>query len=156
MAEIIDGVTGRMHRALYNHHLRVEMPDDLPLIPVDYVQIEQVFTNLISNSTKYAPAGTEILLRFSLEGGDWLLARITNQGPPVASEHLARIFDKFYRVTDAEKVSGTGLGLSICKGIIEAHEGMIWAENLPEGFTFSIKLPVTLAGKRAPEVRTEA
>jgi len=153
--EIVDHAAVRMQRALENHQLRVEIPEDLPLIPVDYVQIEQVFINLISNSTKYAPEDSEILIRASVPEQDSLLVQVTNQGPPVVPEHLARIFDKFYRVTNAEKVSGTGLGLSICKGIIESHGGKIWAENLDEGFTFGFTLPLTWEGVNPPFVESD-
>ena len=109
------------------------MPDDLPLVPTDYVMIEQVFTNLLSNSAKYAPPGTEIHISARKEG-DGLHVQVINQGPSVPERDLERIFDKFYRVTAADRVTGTGLGLSICKGIIEAHGGKIWAENQP-GFS---------------------
>jgi two-component system sensor histidine kinase KdpD len=77
---------------------------------------------------------------------DTILIRFINQSPPVPEEHLEHIFDKFFRITKADKVTGTGLGLSICKGIIEAHGGKIWAENSPEGFCFNISLPLTLDG----------
>ncbi|RPI32805.1 MAG: DUF4118 domain-containing protein [Chloroflexota bacterium] len=155
LPEIVDVVIGRMHRTLGNTPLRVEIPDELPLVPVDYMQMEQVFTNLISNSFKYAPAGSEIRIRAKAIHPDNLLVQVTNQGPPVEAEHLERIFDKFYRVTYADKVSGTGLGLSICKGIIEAHGGRIWAENLPEGFTFHFTLPLTWDGMQPPLVKSE-
>jgi two-component system, OmpR family, sensor histidine kinase KdpD len=59
---------------------------------------------------------------------------------------LERIFDKFYRITATDRVTGTGLGLSICKGIIEAHEGRIWAENMPDGLAFNFTLPLTWEG----------
>ena len=78
--------------------------------------------------------------------------KVSNQGPTVPQEHLDRIFDKFYRVTDADRVTGTGLGLSICKGIIEAHGGHIWAENLPDGFAFNFTLPLTLDGTPPPHL----
>jgi two-component system sensor histidine kinase KdpD len=71
-----------------------------------------------------------------------VVARVINHGPPVPEEHLDRIFDKFHRVTAADRVTGTGLGLSICKGIVEAHGGRIWAENLPDGLAFSFTLPL--------------
>ena len=74
------------------------------------------------------------------------MIQVINQSPPVPEEHLEHIFDKFFRITEADKVTGTGLGLSICKGIIEAHDGKIWAENLPVGFAFKITLPLTLDG----------
>jgi two-component system sensor histidine kinase KdpD len=84
------------------------------------------------------------------------MIQVTNQGPPVPQEHLERIFDKFYRITDAERVTGTGLGLSICKGIIEAHGGRIWAENLPGRFAFIFCLPLTWHGKSPATVQPEA
>ena len=79
-----------------------------------------------------------------------------NQGPPVPAEHLSHIFDKFYRVTAADRVTGTGLGLSICKGIIEAHAGRIWAENLPDGIAFNFTLPLIWAGSQPPRLPPEA
>ena len=77
-------------------------------------------------------------------------------GPPVPPEHLDHIFDKFYRVNAADRVTGTGLGLSICKGIVEAHGGRIWAENLPAGLAFNFTLPLAWAGTAAPRPVPEA
>jgi two-component system sensor histidine kinase KdpD len=72
--------------------------------------------------------------------------QVSNQGPHVPLEHLERIFDKFYRTTNADRITGTGLGLSICKGIIEAHHGRIWAENLTNGMAFNFTLPLIWDG----------
>jgi two-component system sensor histidine kinase KdpD len=155
LGEIVDVVIKRMYRPLASYHLRVEIPDDLPLVPVDYMQIEQVFTNLISNSTKYAPPESEILIQARATDAEWILVQLTNQSPFVAPKHLERIFDKFYRVTNADKVTGTGLGLSISKGIVEAHGGRMWAENRPEGFTFNFTLPRTCEGKQPSLVEPE-
>jgi two-component system sensor histidine kinase KdpD len=113
---------------------------------VDFIQIEQVFANLLSNSAKYCPAGTRIMIRARETGGAELLIEVENQGPPIKEEDLARIFDKFYRVTAADRVSGTGLGLSICKGIVEAHGGRIWAENRAGGLAFRFTLPLHSEG----------
>jgi len=118
------------------------VPDDLPLIPVDFVQIQQVFINLIGNSLKYSPDGTIVRVEARHRDPDVVAVRVINYGPLIPEEHLDRIFDKFYRVTAADRVTGTGLGLSICKGIIEAHGGRIWAENLPDGLTFNFTLPL--------------
>jgi two-component system, OmpR family, sensor histidine kinase KdpD len=112
---------------------------------VDYVQMEQVFTNLLSNSLKYAPGHTKICIRAHKEG-EMVHIQVSNQGPQVPLEHLERIFDKFYRTTDADRITGTGLGLSICKGIIEAHQGRIWAENLTKGMAFNFTLPLIWDG----------
>jgi two-component system, OmpR family, sensor histidine kinase KdpD len=148
LAEIVGGVLHRMRATTQNHKIVLDFPDDLPLVQTDYVLMEQVFTNLISNSVKYAPLKSAIQILARVEPGDTVIVTVTNQGPPVAEEHLSRIFDKFYRVTAAEKVTGTGLGLSICKGILEAHGGSIWAENSPQGFTFKFRLPLNSGGAR--------
>ena len=150
LSEIIESVLSRMRHLTESHQLEVDVPENLPLLPVDYVQMEQVFTNLISNSIKYAPAGTVIRIHASAQADSQVLVQVSNQGPPVPDEHLGRIFDKFYRITAADRVTGTGLGLSICKGIIEAHGGRIWAENLPDGFAFNFSLPLTLDGASPP------
>jgi two-component system sensor histidine kinase KdpD len=73
----------------------------------------------------------------------------------VPPEHLEKIFDKFYRITAADRVAGTGLGLSICKGIVEAHGGHIWAENVPGGLAFNFILPLTTDGFEPPHLPME-
>jgi two-component system sensor histidine kinase KdpD len=146
MAEIVQAALARMRTTLRNHRMEVDVSDDLPLVPVDFIQIEQVLANLLSNSAKYSPAGTTIWIRAHAAGKRELIVQVENQSPAVRDEDLRRIFDKFYRVTAADRVSGTGLGLSICKGIVEAHGGRIWAENTPRGLTFQFTLPLSSAG----------
>lgn len=146
LSEIVGSVLARMRRLTDEHKLVIDLPEDMPLLPVDYVQIEQVFTNLLSNSMKYAAAGTVIHISAHTQDESVVHVQVSNQGPKVPEEHLERIFDKFYRITDADRVTGTGLGLSICKGIIEAHGGRIWGENLADGFAFNFTLPLTQDG----------
>lgn len=146
LAEIVTSAIERMRQQTEKHHLDVDISADLPLVPIDYFQIEQVFINLISNSTKYSPEGTTITLHAQRVDGDMLQVTVSNQGPHVPAEHLKRIFDKFYRVTAADRVTGAGLGLSICKGIVEAHGGRIWAKNLTHGFALNFTLPLSVEG----------
>jgi two-component system sensor histidine kinase KdpD len=155
LSEILEGVLSRMRRTLTNFRLDIQLPDDLPLVPVDYSQMEQVFTNLLHNSAKYAPENSLIRVVARVPEADTLIVKVQNEGPQVIPEHLDRIFEKFYRITEPEKVSGTGLGLSICKGIIEAHGGRIWAENIPGGVAFIFTLPLTLDGSPPPQIETE-
>jgi two-component system sensor histidine kinase KdpD len=143
--EIVWGVAGKIRTQLQDHRLVINLPGDLPLVPTDYVMIEQVFINLLSNSIKYAAPGTRIEISAGVED-DALHVRLANQSPPVPEDHLARIFEKFHRITEADRVTGTGLGLSICKGIIEGHGGKIWAANEPGRFVFHFTLPLTLDG----------
>ena len=151
LPEIVGSVLARMKHLAGEHQLEVDVPESLPLVPVDYVQMEQVFTNLVSNSVKYAPEKTVIRLRAFVEG-ESLHVLVSNQGPQVPQEHLERIFDKFFRITAADRVTGTGLGLSICKGIIEAHGGRIWAENVQDGLAFNFTLPLTWDGAPPPKL----
>jgi len=155
LPEVVGGTVVRMRHASEQHRLVINLSDDLPLVPADHVQLDQVFTNLISNSLKYAPVGSTITVTAWAIGGDRVQVQVKNQGPPVPAEHLDHIFDKFYRVTAADRVTGTGLGLSICKGIVEAHGGRIWAENLPDGFSFNFTLPLTWAGAQPPRLPPE-
>jgi two-component system sensor histidine kinase KdpD len=118
--------------------------------------MEQVYTNLFSNSIKYAPEDTPIRVSANVSD-DQAIITICNRSPHVPEEHLEHIFDKFFRITQADKITGTGLGLSICKGLIEAHDGRIWAENVADGFAFKIALPLKLDGThpRLPEDETD-
>jgi len=154
LLEIVESVLARMKNSIGEHQLEVDVPENLPLAPVDFLQMEQVFTNLLSNSVKYAPEKTVIRLRAFMEG-ESLHVLVSNQGPQIPQEHLERIFDKFFRLTAANRVTGTGLGLSICKGIVEAHGGKIWAENLPDGLAFHFILPLTWEGTQPPQLPQE-
>ena len=154
LPEIVGSVLARMKRLTVDHKLEIDVPEGLPLVPVDYVQMEQVFTNLVSNSLKYAPASTLIKIRARVEA-EAIHVQVSNQGPQVHPGDLERIFDKFYRITAADRVTGTGLGLSICKGIVDAHGGHIWAENLPDGLAFNFTLPLTWDGVKPPQIPTD-
>jgi two-component system sensor histidine kinase KdpD len=142
LSELVAAALRRARAASPEHRFEVEIPDDLPLVFVDDALMEQVFNNLFSNSIKYSPPDFAIRIRAQQEDGETLLVQVINQGPPVTEENLERIFERFRRVTAADRITGTGLGLSICKGIIEAHKGRIWAENLPEGFAIQFTLPL--------------
>lgn len=145
IAEIAGSVLNRLRPQLRHHHLELALPEDLPWVPADYVLVEQVLGNLISNSVKYAPRGTRIQLRAQRQG-EAVQISVINEGPPVPPADLPHLFDKFRRFTATDRVTGTGLGLSICKGLVEAHGGRIWAENLAPGFAIHFTLPLNAPG----------
>jgi two-component system phosphate regulon sensor histidine kinase PhoR len=114
------------------------------LVMADPDAMNQVFGNLIENSLKYASAGKRIRV-----GAHALTTEVEftvqDFGPGIASEHLERIFERFYRVDKARsrESGGTGLGLAIVKHIIQAHGGRIWAESvLGKGASFHFTLPL--------------
>jgi two-component system sensor histidine kinase KdpD len=120
----------------------VQVPDDLPLVSVDFVLIVQVLVNLLDNAIRYSAADASIEIAAHL-AGTFLEIEVRDRGMGIPRQDLRRVFDKFYRVQRPESVSGTGLGLAICKGIVEAHGGFIAAENRPGGgtiFTFALPL----------------
>jgi two-component system sensor histidine kinase KdpD len=142
------------------YHIEVQAPDDLPLVPIDHAQIEQVLTNLIENALKYSPSGSTIRIQAEAHGAppSELEVRVADQGIGIASNELRAIFDKFYRVQQVRlpwannrPPSGTGLGLAICAAIISAHGGRIWAESQPgKGSTFIFTLPIPETPPPAP------
>ncbi|MGB7264486.1 MAG: ATP-binding protein [Terracidiphilus sp.] len=123
------------------------------LVMADPDAMHQVFGNLMENALKYAQNGKRI------RAGARLLASeveftIQDFGPGIASEHLERIFERFYRVDKARsrESGGTGLGLAIVKHIVQAHGGRIWAESeLGNGAQFHFTLPLAPAPQSAPQ-----
>ncbi|MEW5961801.1 MAG: ATP-binding protein, partial [Chloroflexota bacterium] len=112
--------------------VKVEVPDDLPLVPLDFVLMVQVLVNLLDNADKYSAPLTPITIRAYLDDSE-LVIEVIDQGIGIPVDELERVFTKFYRVPRANGIGGVGLGLSISRGIVEAHHGRIWAGNRPEG-----------------------
>ena len=118
-------------------------PESLPQVLADREAIHQVFSNLIENAMKYGRSGGRILLgaRLAARGVEFY---VQDFGAGIASEHLPRLFERFYRVDKARsrESGGTGLGLAIAKHIMLAHSGTIRAESeLAHGSTFLFTLP---------------
>ena len=127
---------------LDNRSVTVDVPDDLPLVSMDFVLIERVLVNVIDNGLKYSPPESPIEIRAHMAGA-FVEITVADRGVGIPPEDLTRIFDKFYRVQRPDNVNGTGLGLAIGKGIVDAHGGFISAENRPGGGTIiTIALPV--------------
>jgi two-component system, OmpR family, sensor histidine kinase KdpD len=103
------------------------LPDDLLPVELDYLQIDQVLTNLVENALRYTPAESPIDVTVRAKN-EQVLISVADRGPGVPPADLERIFDKFYRVHPAGYPMGSGLGLAVCKGLVEAHGGRIWAE----------------------------
>jgi two-component system phosphate regulon sensor histidine kinase PhoR len=125
-----------------NVELEVEDTADAT-VNADREAVHQIFTNLIDNALKYAPSGNRIILgaRPSTAGVEFF---VRDFGPGIPSEHLPRLFERFYRVDKARsrESGGTGLGLAIAKHIVLAHGGTISAESeLNHGSSFIFTLP---------------
>ncbi len=121
----------------------VETSDDKVL--GNQFSITETATNLLLNAIKYTPEGGTINVS-AKDDGDYVLVEISDTGIGIPQEELPKVFDEFYRATNAKRIEkdGTGLGLSIAKQIIERHGGRIWVEsNESSGTTFRFTLPKT-------------
>ena len=144
-AEIAGTVLGRIRPRLARHHLIVELPDDLPPVQVDELQIDRVLTNLLDNAFEWTPPGGEIELLARVEAG-MLVVSLANSGPPIPAADLAHLFEKFWK----RRQTGSGLGLAICKRIVEAHGGEIGVVNRRSGPRFSFTLPLAAVSASVP------
>jgi two-component system sensor histidine kinase KdpD len=126
--------------AMRGAELDVQLDADLPLIEADPAQLERALANLLENAARHA-GGEPVAVRAHAHGPR-LVVRITDRGPGIAEQDLARIYETFYRGANSTG-SGSGLGLAIAKGLIEANGGRVWARSLPgQGATFGVDLPV--------------
>ncbi|MEI8204107.1 MAG: sensor histidine kinase KdpD [Bacteroidota bacterium] len=122
-------------------NLEVVIPDEMPLVKIDFGLMEQVLHNLLLNATQNAPEGSNIRLKFFIDNALFTI-QIMDRGKGFPEEDLPIVFNKFYRGKDA-KSGGTGLGLSIVKGFVEAHKGTVSVRNRENGgVMFTIKIPV--------------
>jgi hypothetical protein len=124
--------------------LKLEGPEDLPLVQGDRDRLEQVITNLVANAIKYSPARSEIAIRLSAENG-WVHCAVSDQGCGIGEKDLDRIFGKFQQVGSPQRGGGTGLGLAITHALVTAHKGKIWVESrVGEGSRFIFCIPATV------------
>lgn len=138
--DLINKVTEDLKDDLEPFSLKIIIPDEMPLIKIDFGLMEQVLYNLLLNSTQYAPVSSEITLKTGYCDRK-LIVEVIDNGPGLPETHIKNIFNKFFRI-EGSRAGGLGLGLSIVKGFIEAHNGEITAENNAEGGAkFSILIP---------------
>jgi two-component system, OmpR family, sensor histidine kinase KdpD len=145
LSDLIGTALKRAEKSTANHAVAIDMPADLPMLPLDFVLAEHVLVNLLDNAARYAPAGSRILVAVA-EQADSLQLTVTDEGPGISGQDLPRIFERFFRaeMTD-RRPAGVGLGLAICKGFVEAMGGTITAYNRPNGngAVFEVTLPKT-------------
>lgn len=150
LEEVVGAVLHHMEPRLQGRPIHVDLPPDLPLVPLDSVLIEQVLINLLDNALKYTPHDSPLVL--AAHAGPpvpdtvtpaSVIVSVADHGPGLPPGEEERIFEKFVRVQQAGVGRGVGLGLAICRGMIAAHGGLIWAENRPDGgAVFCFSLPI--------------
>jgi two-component system OmpR family sensor kinase/two-component system sensor histidine kinase BaeS len=124
--------------------LRVDIPDELPMILIDRTRISQVLGNLIENAVRHSPPGGDVDVGARVSAGR-VVVTVADSGEGIAPEDLALVFDRFYRADPSRTraTGGAGLGLTIARKIVEAHGGEIRAESVEgQGSRFIFELPV--------------
>ena len=136
LEEIVSAAMQRAGPLTRNHRIELGLYDELPSVRVDERAMAEVIYVLLENAAKYSPGGS--IIRLSAQPADQDMVRLTieDEGPGIPADLHKRVFDKFFRAMRngdlAGQKPGTGMGLAIAKGIVDAHGGRIWIENVNE------------------------
>jgi len=139
--ELVGATLAHMPNRLQGRIIHPNIPNDLSPVAIDLALMIQALMNLVDNALKYAPPSEPIEIEAYQEPQAAIIA-VKDRGPGLPEAELERIFSKFFRLNPGG-IGGTGLGLSIARGIVEAHNGRIWAQNRPGGgAVFLMALPL--------------
>ncbi len=144
LAGVVHSAARTMHYPLSQQgfDLRVDVDETLPAVAMDADALEQATLNLLSNAMKYSGHGRVIALRLAREAGHAMIT-VTDRGCGIALSEQAKIFEKFYRMSEHQLIPGTGLGLTLVEHTARAHGGRVVVQSAPgQGSTFSIVLPL--------------
>jgi PAS domain S-box-containing protein len=140
---LLEGIARHEALDLPSVRIATQLEADLPIVAGEATYVEQIMRNLLGNSAKYAPAGTNVIVSARRSGGV-VEVRVTDDGPGIPERSVQRAFELFYRDPDSAKsVSGSGIGLFVCSSLVEAMGGRIWANRRPEGgseFGFTLRV----------------
>ncbi len=153
VSAVIDQARNAFLSGGYRNSIDINVTPGLPRVAADGKRIVQVLHNLFSNASQYSKDWSPIRVTAWLHEAH-VVVSVSDEGTGIASEHLPRLFTKFFRIDAGgdHRVGGNGLGLAICRGIVEAHGGRIWAESDGEGlgtrFLFTIPAVDEAVGDR--------
>jgi K+-sensing histidine kinase KdpD len=141
LSDVVGAALEELGTSTQKRLITVQIPSDLPLVPMDFDLITQVLVNLFSNAIKFSPSDQPIDVRGQIVDGK-LEVSVVDRGRGIPNEDLERVFQRFHRLESISSVGGLGLGLFICKEFVEAHRGQIRLEINPDGGTIArIVLP---------------
>jgi PAS domain S-box-containing protein len=130
------------------HELNVSLPADALFVDADLTRLAQVFSNLLTNSAKYTPAGGRISITAERDGREVVVV-VRDTGIGIPADALPRIFEMFSQVDRGieRQTGGLGMGLALVRGLVELHSGTVRAESdgAGKGSTFTVRLPAANA-----------
>ncbi|MBI3230025.1 MAG: PAS domain S-box protein [Burkholderiales bacterium] len=144
-------IASAVNALLVNHDTRqvqLDIPDDLPAVHIDAEKFSLALTNVLANAYKYSPAGGDIKLKVVSRHQDGMCqlgVSVSDHGIGLSPEHLARLFERFFRADPSGNIPGTGLGMCLVKEIIELHNGSVQVESeVGQGTTVVLWLPAAV------------
>ncbi|MFP5240252.1 MAG: sensor histidine kinase, partial [Acidobacteriota bacterium] len=141
LEEVLGSALARLEPLLAGRRVELNIPRDLPPVPMDAVLMEQVFLNLLENAAKHTPPGTRIDIMAQVRRHE-VVIDVRDHGPGLPPGDHERLFERFQR-GDRGGPEGYGLGLAICRAVARAHGGSVTArDNFPSGARFTITLPL--------------
>lgn len=139
--DLLESAADQLSNEISRERIQIRVPENLPLVRLDFGLMEQALCNLLINGVQHSPAGSPVEMSAQIDAST-LELRVRDHGTGIAPGEEKRIFEKFYRGANST-TGGTGLGLSIVAGIARAHRGEVSAGNNPTGgATFTIHVPV--------------
>lgn len=147
LPELLATSMERVRRPLRDRRVELDAREDLPLVDVDYTQVDQLVTNLLENAARHSPPRSTVRVSARPEG-DFVQVSVEDAGSGVLATERSRVFEAFHR---GDGSRSTGIGLAICKAVVEAHGGTIRvADAAGGGARFVFTLPLHADGRRAP------
>lgn len=140
--EVIEGAVGKFRRSYPQIDVRVDLPEDFFLVPMDPLLIQQVLTNLLENAAVHGVTTTQVTV--SLEKrGRWARFTVEDNGRGIPELRLHNLFDGTQSAQKGDSTRSMGIGLSVCKTVVAAHRGKIKGENIKGGGArFTVDLPL--------------
>jgi signal transduction histidine kinase/ActR/RegA family two-component response regulator len=125
-----------------HHALRIQAAQEV-FVQADVTRLAQVFANLLNNSAKYSPPGSEISIKLASEGRHAVVS-VSDNGVGIPASMLSRIFDMFVQLEQSDRRDGLGIGLTLVKRLVELHGGIVEASSpgTGQGSTFKVFLPL--------------
>ncbi|MEJ5867066.1 ATP-binding protein [Pseudokineococcus sp. 5B2Z-1] len=145
----LDELVPRAASGLPAERIRLDVPEDLPLLDVDAGLLVRALGNVLENAVRHAPSSAPVVVTAGRAGGH-LVVRVVDRGPGVPEDQVDAVFTAFHRLDDSRSEEGSGLGLAVARGFVEAHDGTLEAEGTPGGgLTVVLRLPLTGAAPAA-------
>lgn len=131
LAELIETSVARLEHALVHVQIVLELADDLPVVEGDFVQLDQVVSNLVENAARHSPEGGRVTVAAEAEAGRSMVRlTVVDEGPGIPVALRDEVLEPF---RTAGGTTSTGIGLAICRSIIGAHGGTIHVDDAPHG-----------------------